>query len=524
MEYIRYRLRSLEPLKIGSSNISVSTSFSKEYIAGSAIRGAVINQMIRNGLDLADENVKKDILMHAGFSNANIVAENKRSIAAPLGFLAEKKVLSSYQGDKIAIRSIYDDNLIGKKPVKKEPFVIVDDETLKGVSVSKEFNLHIAVNGTDDHKAMFRYEALSDNQEFEGYIFLDAVSNTDIKDEIKNALESDIIYIGGSKGSGYGRCLVSDVEVITGDNPEVIDSISYQKGDEFYIYFLSDTVLQNAFGESVNYLDEETFKNLLRTDIKVSYQDGAVENIIVSGYNNTYGGTLPQYMGIKAGSVQRYMIEDNVSDDFSDRIHALEEKGLGIRCEEGYGRILITGRLPFHCLMHVSESEEAEEHISLSDEAKEQLAIIWKRLYIQKCKHEISSVIEQESRKMDMKSITVKKSQLGKIIQMLERGHRITAVDLQKEFEEYFDHMNGKKNNPSVSRTFTDSKIAGKKLKDYILDLVNRSDKELLFECEKAKPVAYKELTVSLFKNEIYELNVYYLIELLKYIRKEVRE
>ena len=298
----------------------------------------------------------------------------------------------------------------------------------------------------------------------------------------------------------------------------------YMMGKEFYIYFLSDTVLQNAFGESVNYLDEETFKNLLGTDIKISYLDGAVENTIVSGYNNTYGGTLPQYMGIKAGSVQRYMIEGNVPDDFSDRIHTLEEKGLGIRCEEGYGRILITGRLPFHCLMHVCESEEAEEHISLSDEAKEQLAIIWKRLYIQKCKHEISSVIEQESRKMDMKSITVKKSQLGKVIQMLERGHRITAVDLQKEFKEYFDHMNDKKNNLSVARTFTDSKIAGKELKDYILDLVNRSDKELLFECKKAKPIAYQDLMIPMSAKEIYELNVYYLIELFKYIRKEVRE
>lgn len=524
MEYIRYRLRSLEPLKIGSSNVSVSTSFSKEYIAGSAVRGAVINQMIRNGLDLADENVKKDILMHVRFSNANIVAENKRSIPAPLGFLAEKKALSSYKGDKIAICSIYDDNIIGKKPVKKEPFVIVDDETLKGVSVSKEFNLHITVNGTDDHKAMFRYEALSDNQEFEGYIFLDDVDSAEIKDEIRKALENDIIYIGGSKGSGYGRCLISDVEVITGDNPEVIDSISYQKGDEFYIYFLSDTALQNVFGESVNYLDEETFKNLLGTDIKITYLDGAVDNTIVSGYNNTYGGTLPQYMGIKAGSVQRYMIEGNVPADFSDRIHALEKKGLGIRCEEGYGRILITGRLPFHCLMHVSESEEPEEPVNLSVEAREQLAIIWKRLYIQKYINEMTSVIEQESHKMDTKSITVKKSQLGKVIQMLERGYRIEAVDLQEEFKEYFDHMSEKKNNLEVARTFTDSKVAGKELKDYILELVNNVDKKLLFECQKAKPIAYKDLTIPMSAKEIYELNVYYLIELFQYIRKEVRE
>lgn len=524
MDYISLKITNLEPLKIGSSNSSDTASYSKEYIAGGSIRGSIIGALINRGYDMNDLKKKTELLNHVKFTNAYLSNNGNRMIPMPLGFVADKKELASYSGESIDICSIYDEDIAGKKPVKKEGFVNLFGDTLEGVSANKTFNLHIGVNGRADNvseRAMYRYEALAENQNFISYIILDNVSEN-TKEEILNLFkEEKILYIGGSKGSGYGRCIVDAADLIATSNPEKIDSISYDGGNELYIYYVSDTILQNIYGESVGFLDKETFNKLTGVDADIEYLGGAVDNVMISGYNNMYGGTLPACLGIKAGSVQRYIIKGEESQQLKESLDKIEESGIGLRTEEGFGRVLFTNRLEFSNIKRAKKDTMNADAISLSDEDKEQLRIIGKRLFIARSKYDIEAAIVKENEKITR--ITVESSQLGKVVDILKGGYNITADQLQKEIKDYFDHMRDKSGNPRAYRQFVDTKIDGKQLNGYIIELVEKVDGKLLFASEHASKVVNHDLIVNISREDNYRLNLKYLIELFKYIRKGVR-
>ena len=49
---------------------------------------------------------------------------------------------------------------------------------------------------------------------------------------------------------------------------------------------------------------------------------------------------MPQMTGIKAGTLQKYSFDGDTSR-LKEKVRLLQEKGIGLRRQEGYGRILI---------------------------------------------------------------------------------------------------------------------------------------------------------------------------------------
>ena len=77
MKYINFTITTLEPLKMGSHNISEGTALALDYIAGSAIRGAVMEAYLRRyRADLErNKTLKLNLLKNLRFLNAYPVAD-----------------------------------------------------------------------------------------------------------------------------------------------------------------------------------------------------------------------------------------------------------------------------------------------------------------------------------------------------------------------------------------------------------------------------------------------------------------
>ena len=88
--FIRYRLETLEPLRIADLSRSQSgQALTLNYIPGSAVRGCLINALAREGLL---EPVKKDLFSaNVRFSNAYLAVRTKDDawenlLPSPKGF------------------------------------------------------------------------------------------------------------------------------------------------------------------------------------------------------------------------------------------------------------------------------------------------------------------------------------------------------------------------------------------------------------------------------------------------------
>ena len=115
----------------------------------------------------------------------------------------------------------------------------------------------------EDNTKMFRYEAVDKGQSFKGRI----KASSKLVDDIVDILKTGVLYLGGSRGNGYGRCEISNIECME-------ESILY-KSDEniensLYIYFISDAILYYN-GEVKTYIPEEELKKALGIRGKCEY-------------------------------------------------------------------------------------------------------------------------------------------------------------------------------------------------------------------------------------------------------------
>ena len=474
--YYSYKIRLLEPVKMGSQMKSDNTEYALNYIAGTALRGAFVNAYLRaEKLNLdEDKALKKLLLKDMYFLNAYPVAGDERTIPAPLCFMAGKKELNDYEGQDLAVKSVFDDtDKTGDKVVKKEPFVQLEDTTVHGVKVKKEFRLHISVNGRDEkaERALFRYESIAPGQEFIGLIRLEeaigtdkALANAKVK-AFLSMLENLTVYVGGSKGSGYGRCQVTGLGTV---DEEVVMQDQAAKEQEFYVYFLSDAILMNQDGTMASAIPEDYLQQKLGLKT-VKKQSGAADSVRITGYNSTWGKSLPQFEGIKAGSIFRYSWSGEWSEE---KVKALRDQGVGLRRQEGFGRILILRRMDYRVWNRYEEKKDGDSWNGAwaSEEVKTQAQQLLKALYREKVLRGIDHLVVQEAAKVSNFRLT--RAQLGKILELTQHANYESADKAQMRFEEYFRHMEEKRNNLAAFRAFTGTRIGDRNMSEYILDLI----------------------------------------------------
>lgn len=521
-----YQIHTLEPVKMGSQNRSENTEYALDYIAGSSVRGALLGGYCRKiKINLSREpEIKRHLLKDVFYLNAYPAAGAQRAIPAPLSFMGQKQELSQYNGDEIDVKSVFgnpDDLKPGDRAVKKESFALLSSDKVQGVKVQKSFKLHISVNGRssdkrdkgEDKRAMFRYEALSEDQDFIGYI---ASEDKELLDQYQHLLEENpVYYVGGSKGSGYGKCRITSLGYVE-KSPRTISGNDWKGKKEFYVYMLSDAVIYDRDGFPVNYIPTEILAKYLELD-KVEYDKGASDVTRITGYNSTWKAAKPQYMGIKSGSVFRYTFTGSLENK-GHLIRALEDRGIGIMRQEGFGRFMILPAMSQKHWKGYRKEEQRRAVIELSEENQKQARMMMAHLYYQQVRRGIDRKVVNTAKVSPHNQW--KKTQVTNILDIVEYGFRETPETFRKNMTQYFKEMEDKKSNPAAFRFFNNVKVRNKSLMEFLLDCANTAgDVDAFIAQEEFKiNTAAQRIGFRPSREDVYRYNLEYLDKFLRYL------
>lgn len=534
MEYLFYKIDTVEPVKMSGQNKAEETQGSLDYITGSSVRGAMIGQYERIFKISLSENadVKRKLLKDVFFLNAYPMSADPltgkaiRTLPAPFCFYTDKKNLDAYEGTAIPIRCGFDKTAVAKPEDERiccaEPFVYFGSDTVYGVKVEKEFKLHVSVNPSKNHgleRAMFRYETILPGQSFCGAVI---VKDETMAEKIRKLVSNGIFYLGGSKGSGYGRVrmtLLNDVKEET-----VLESEWGQGQNEIYIYYVSDALLLDEYGNLTGHLPEKLIETTLGIN-HVKYEGGIGRTVNITGYNSSWRSAMPQMTGIKAGTLQKYSFDGDTSR-LKEKVWLLQEKGIGLRRQEGYGRILILSGGFIQRYWKRDDREEKQnqggaENLSHTGQAQAQLLL--KNLYRQHVMREIDRRVVETARTISRRSVS--NAQLGRMLDLFAQAEYSSAGSVKRKVSDYFYKMK-KRQNGRPLRQFQDTEINGVSFEQYMLDFMENCDRQDIFTEDRE----YREFQICRLSEyvyyepdsrEVFRYNMIFIEKLLRYLLRD---
>jgi CRISPR-associated protein Csx10 len=231
------------------------------------------------------------------------------------------------------------------KPMNEFLAVRESPKHLEIVEVPLREEMHITIDPVKKNVVigdLFGYMAIESGQYFIGTIEIEDWTNFVNIMGIDNENLLFYLRIGKASSRGYGK---TRIRLLLNENTE--DLFVGQKLAErvtditvpIRMTLITDAIIMDNWGRFLNDIDEKTLKSLLDVDVKVisSY----TESKNVDGFNAYLG--LPKWRDIAmcAGSTIGFsVIEACDSDSLLKRFEEIEKTGIGIRREEGFGKVI----------------------------------------------------------------------------------------------------------------------------------------------------------------------------------------
>ncbi len=349
MIVIEYRFTNKQPLIIKDENTGSSNQLDTlRFIPGSSVRGFVIGRMDKK---LFSEN-KREILTDTIFMNAYPIINPEISVPSPKNYYATKEKPHS-------LSSVVDDDMDISQGMKRASLgnfcTLYKNEKNESSITYTSIKLDETMNNNVGDKEIFRSRYICAGQEFGGYI---TAENRELADKIADILSGNDIYLGGYISHGFGRCKGS---------AEIIDEKPYmglrikEPAKSMKMLLLSDMCMVDKYGEpcgiDTDYLEERFGKfNIIKAA-------SSVKN--TGGRNRTWGCGIPSCNMYEKGSV--FLIEFDKTPD-KNILESIQDKGLGIRRNEGFGQVVFTDLLTAN-----AESCESKTVAVNDDDKKESL-------------------------------------------------------------------------------------------------------------------------------------------------------
>jgi len=442
-KYIQFDILAVDNLKLGKFDRDANNWYSHSYIPGSVIKGAVVwNLVQRKG------NIDKKILNgDTVFYNAYPLVDGKNTIPMPQGYIGDKQEIRSNKSD-IRLYSSFDrDRNENDIPYNNYEFVIYDkvNNRFKGYNTELIEKLHINKKdaGNENKTLMFRYEAVKKGERFRGFIRADE----ELADDIAGILEDKVLYFGGSRGSGYGRCEISNIRYVP--SAELFESDTDIQ-DDLYIYFLSDAILYYN-GKVHTFIPEDVLKEKLGIQGECKFVSSFINLDKAATYNNMYHTNTVCYTSVSKGSIMKYKINEKINPE---KIRELVLNGIGLRKEDGYGQIAVLGKIPDEvCVSEYGKGGiEGNTDIAdlngivISDEDKELIYSILKKIFynraVLRTEKTVIKLIQGWDRNNNYEGM---QTQTGKIQNLFQNGIYKTQAEFRQELKEYLDHMKSKR-------------------------------------------------------------------------------
>lgn len=517
MRYITFTIKALENLKIGGSGKQIDDENSLDYIPGSSLRGAIIRNYINahQGIDISEDEVSRQLFLEGDiiFYNAYILKNNEETVPFPLCFYAPKDTLKQYDGTaNLApiINELKDTIEEDYKKIKLGTFCKwnLEKGSLAYTNVDKVGNLHITKVREENN--LFRYEAIKAGQFFKGIL---GIKQEDKVEEIKKLLENKILYLGGAKGSGYGKCEI--VELVVTEEYGKEYALVEENSKELYLVVLSDTLYTNEYGQSMGIIEADYIERVLGIE-KVELTQCITETTIISGYNAKWGTKLPQYKGIKAGSVFKYTVQTGHLD--TNKVKALVEKGIGLRTQEGFGRIALLSEFNIECICKIeSVKEETYALPILKNEEMQTVRYMLENIYERKFAKAIDHYLFEMVHQIKMNKST-KNNQLGNLLNLVRELKVLSATGGKERFSRYMEHLEDK--STGAKNQLKDIFIKNERFIDYIKELMNHSDdlkffNEQVFELPQ---LVIGEIGITLDREKVHQHTLLFMERLLRYV------
>ena len=401
LNYIKFYIKNLQPLKLGVSQNPYDYEETKSYLSASSLRGAFISYIKSKRLENEDELIKRTINevvfldAYPVFNFKNEDYKKNNSYPFPLVYKTNKEVKRGICDEFIIpteelkkdLENIFANNVLKIKTIgtlvnsmylktdlkemgldgdlmrnykysfENFEYIIEKDNSIIPFNINKKKNFHHKAYKKEDSnnkENIFRYSAIEKNNIFVSKLeFKNDVDNTEIEKLFREFLQ-EYIYIGGSKTSGYGKCEVISVENGYIDSEKEVENINCSKRtfEDFksiFIYCVSDMSYLGV--EEIKKILIEEFKELLPEEFeKQGFKRIYGRKTLVSGFNSKWGGKIALEEYIKRGSVievpfdslaMKKLSEIEQDEIFNRLIKKIHDKSFGLRVNEGFGRVFI---------------------------------------------------------------------------------------------------------------------------------------------------------------------------------------
>ncbi len=495
MEYFRYEIRNVEPIRIADDSISQSgQAASLRYIPGTTIRGIVVNSAVRKLGDSFDEYKKILFSSKVQFLNALPAVDGRELIPSPKGFYEDKAIVS---GKKAIENVVLDGDFTpGYKRANLGKFCYFDEDCINYYNVNTGSDLRIRINHGD--KAMFRNEYIMPGYTFVGYI---AVDDSSVKELISEAFGNDII-VGNARSQGMGRCEVVKADYVSAKNfPYEEYSVKEDVSGNCYMMLLSGMAMRNEFGEYAGIHLSQLEQMMGVSNLKIEYCSTATIN--VRGYNRTLGIKLPSVTMYEMGSVFKLSFDGVFA---IDRANKMMESGFGVRVNEGFGRVIFLDHYEKisskkECLVNKSVIHPADK-MPLDNDVLKLVAANYARV-----------VIRQEMQKHILDGVNkmgIANSQVSAVRALLEQN-RYNPKEGVNIVSKYFEHASEKAEKQNVQKKQADIKPF---MKTIMRVLENDLEETLAIEQMSFMGYKFKDL---IGEEETFRMKFEYLVEMIKY-------
>lgn len=220
--------------------------------------------------------------------------------------------------------------------------------------------------GVVEESILYNREVFDDKARFWGEVTLPEELADTFQTFVKEAQEEQVIRIGTGRTRGLGRVDIETVDMgqqSTSNFEKRLTTFSraveaqaqaaqVQHIAPFYfaITLQSPTILCDAFLRYQKTLEPALLPSLLRLSSSPPYAFERVYHSVgiqrVRGWNELWGTPRPTDYAMEMGSVFLFSCQQKLDDTLIRALQTTEERGIGRRLAEGFGRISISD--PFH--------------------------------------------------------------------------------------------------------------------------------------------------------------------------------
>lgn len=335
MHRLEFIIKTLSPCVLTStSNATVMTGTHSAF-SGSIVRGILASRFVtvQKLTDEAHDKTFREIFFGGlKFLPANPEMLNKRAFVLPMSLQSGK----AGTPDSNKIQDLLGDEKPQRGYKNFRGFGVLDGGKIFTTQVKTNMFMHMSRSGEKERTAgrsvdgqIYNYEALDAGQIFRGEVIGDEKLLRQLCDGLALDGAQMTAYVGRSKFTQYGKCLVT---------LEDIDELPAQIFDE-RIFLRLDTPLipvDDCFLDAEKILAAEVAGKLgKKFSIGKVFATGVeVENFVVP-----WGMKRPRVTALAAGSVFELKLAAPLPDDEQTILLAKMFEGFGLRTEEGFGQL-----------------------------------------------------------------------------------------------------------------------------------------------------------------------------------------